>query len=47
VGGLPLSFAQVLIGVAGLALLVLAGLGLRRLIGVDDEPPPSPQVSVR
>jgi cobalamin biosynthesis Mg chelatase CobN len=40
VGGLPVSAVGVLLGVLGLAALVLAGLGLRRLSSASD-----PQVS--
>jgi hypothetical protein len=45
--GLPLSAGAVLLGVAGLALLVLVGLGMRRLSSGPEEPPTAPQVSVR
>ncbi|MCW2985496.1 MAG: hypothetical protein JWR63_3066, partial [Conexibacter sp.] len=45
VGGLPLSAAGVLLGVLGIAALVLAGLGLRRLAPGPGEPPHPPQVS--
>jgi hypothetical protein len=44
VGGLPVSAVGVLLGVLGLAALVLAGLGLRRL-SASDHPPSGPQVS--
>lgn len=47
VGGLPFSFGQGVLAILGLALLVLAGVGLRRLRGGPDEPPSTPQVSVR
>jgi hypothetical protein len=46
-GGLPLSIADVLLGLAALAALVLAGLGLRRLADGLDDRPVSPQVSAR
>jgi hypothetical protein len=44
VGGLPVSAVGVLLGVLGLAALVLAGVGLRRL-SASDHPPSGPQVS--
>jgi hypothetical protein len=46
-GGLPLSIADVLLGLAALAALVLAGLGLRRLADGLDDRSVSPQVSAR
>jgi hypothetical protein len=46
-GGLPLSIADVLLGLAALAALVLTGLGLRRLADALDDDPVSPQVSAR
>jgi hypothetical protein len=46
-GGLPLSGADVLLAVLGVVVLLLAGLGLRRLTqGLPDDPG-SPQVSGR
>jgi hypothetical protein len=47
VGGLPLSLGEALLGLAALALLVLAGLGLRRLTDRPQDPPSMPQVPVR
>jgi hypothetical protein len=47
VGGLPLSLGQALLVVLGVALLVLAVLGLRRLGGGDEPPAPTAQASVR
>jgi len=44
-GGLPLSLGQVLLGVLGLGVLALAAVGLRRLGGGYDEPPPPAQVT--
>jgi hypothetical protein len=45
VSGPPVSAAGVLLGVLGLAALVLAGLGLRRLSAAPVRAPTSPQVS--
>jgi hypothetical protein len=47
VSGLPVSAVGVLLGVLGLAALVLAGLGLRRLSAGGVRSPTSPQVSGR
>jgi hypothetical protein len=46
-GALPLSFAQALLVVLGAGVLALAILGLRRLAGGAEDPPSSPQASVR
>jgi hypothetical protein len=47
VGGLPFSLGEALLAVAALALLVLTGLGLRRLTDRPQDPPSMPQVPVR
>jgi hypothetical protein len=47
VGGLPLSLGQALLVVLGIAALILAVLGLRRLTGGPGDQPPISQASVR
>jgi hypothetical protein len=47
VGSFPLSLAGALLAVVGIALLVLAGLGLRRLASGHHDGSPMPQVPVR
>jgi hypothetical protein len=47
VGGLPLSLGQALLVVLGVAALILAVLGLRRLTGGPGDPPPMTQASAR
>jgi hypothetical protein len=46
VEGLPLSVGEALLAIAALALLVLGGLGLRRLSDQTDPPSSPPQVPV-
>ena len=47
VSGLPFSLGEALLALGGVALLVLAGLALRRFSGGPQDPPSMPQVPVR